>query len=135
MTEIEQRVAKQVQTLTEHVDRAFTEHMNKDDMTALPALFEQFSKDAQKQITALAQEVKHSLETSAPARPKLSLVATSPSTTKQEFDKGAFVRSCLTERPDIRNAEIIRLASEQGQNISSGYVSELRKAFTEEQSA
>jgi hypothetical protein len=40
MTEIEQRVARQVQTITEHVDRAVTEHMNKDNMAALPALFE-----------------------------------------------------------------------------------------------
>jgi hypothetical protein len=52
-----------------------------------------------------------------------------------DFNKGAFVRSCLTEHPGIRNAEIIRMASEQGQTISSGYVSDIRKAFLEEQTA
>jgi hypothetical protein len=52
-----------------------------------------------------------------------------------DFNKGAFVRSCLTEHPGIRNAEIIRMASEHGQTISSGYVSDIRKAFLEEQTA
>lgn len=134
MTEIEQSVTRQMQSLTEQVDRALTENTNKNDTTALPAMIEQLSQETQRQITTLAQEVKRSLET-VQARPKLSLVAappsTSPRTTEQEFDKGAFVRLCLTEHPDIRNAEIIRLASEQGQNISSGYVSDIRKAFEE----
>jgi hypothetical protein len=138
MTEIEQRVTKQVQAITEQVDRAFTEHTNKDDIVALPTLLEQFSQETQKQITALAQEVKHSLET-RPSRPKLSLMTSPPSitprTNEQEFDKGAFVRSCLTKHPGIRNAEIIRMASEQGQTISSGYVSDIRKAFLGEQTA
>ena len=52
-----------------------------------------------------------------------------------DFNKGALVRSCLTEHPGIRNAEIIRMASEHRQTISSGYVSDIRKAFLEEQTA
>ena len=138
MTEIEQRVTRQVQAITEHVDQVLTEHTNKGDIVALHTLLEQLSQETQKQITALAQEVKHSLET-RPSRPKLSLVTSPSSTTtrinEQEFDKGAFVRSCLTDHPGIRNAEIIRMANEQGQTISSGYVSDIRKAFLKEQTA
>ena len=52
-----------------------------------------------------------------------------------DFDKGAFVRSCLTEYPAIRNAEIKRKASELGHSISPGYISDIRKAFLEEQTA
>jgi len=52
-----------------------------------------------------------------------------------DFNKGAFVRSCLTEHPGIRNAEIIRMASELGHSISPGYMSDIRKAFAEEQTA
>ena len=40
-----------------------------------------------------------------------------------DFNKGAFVRSCFTKHPGIRNAEIMRVASEQGQTNSTGYVS------------
>jgi hypothetical protein len=46
-----------------------------------------------------------------------------------EFDKGDFVRSCLTEIPNIRNAEIQRRAEEMGQKISPAYISEIRKSF------
>jgi hypothetical protein len=49
-----------------------------------------------------------------------------------EFDKGAFVRSCLAEVPNIRNAEIQRRAEEIGQTISPAYISEVRKAFSGE---
>jgi hypothetical protein len=51
---------------------------------------------------------------------------TAPNT---EFDKGAFVRSCLTEIPNIRNADIQHRAEEIGQTISPAYISEVRKAF------
>jgi len=52
-----------------------------------------------------------------------------------DFDKGAFVHQCLHENPDIRNVEIQRKASELGHTISPGYISDIRKAFLEEQTA
>ena len=51
------------------------------------------------------------------------------------FEKAAFIRQMLIERPELRNSDIQRLAAEQGITISPAYMSELRKAFTEEQSA
>ena len=84
------------------------------------------------------QEVKATLEANT-VRPRLSLVGASPNisanTEISGFDKAAFVRSCLTEHPEMRNADIQRKANEQGVNISPAYISELRKAFLEEQSA
>ena len=64
--------------------------------------------------------------------PKERTVHRTPNT---ERDKGAFVRSCLTETPNMRNADIQRKASEQGLTISPAYISEVRKAFVKEQSA
>ncbi len=51
------------------------------------------------------------------------------------FEKAAFIRQMLIERPELRNADIQRLAAEQGITISPAYISELRKASTSEQSA
>jgi len=50
------------------------------------------------------------------------------------FDKGQFVRTCLTEHPSLRNSDIQRKAAEIGQSISPAYISETRKAFVEGQS-
>lgn len=46
-----------------------------------------------------------------------------------EFDKGAFVRQCLTEDPAMTIAAIQRKAAEFGQTIATSYISETRKAF------
>jgi hypothetical protein len=46
-----------------------------------------------------------------------------------EFDKGAFVRQCLTEDPAMTIAAIQRKAAEFGQTIAGSYISETRKAF------
>ena len=66
-------------------------------------------------------EVKAALEANVP-RPKLSLVTTSPNKSanmsESGFDKAAFVRSCLTEHPEMRNADIQRKATELGYTIS-----------------
>jgi hypothetical protein len=85
------------------------------------------------------QEVKTTIEANT-GRPKLALVESSgpkfvANTETNEFDKGAFVRSCLTEYPTIRNSEIQRKASELGHSISPGYISDIRKAYLEEQTA
>ncbi len=56
-------------------------------------------------------------------------------TNQSRFDKAAFIRQMLIERRELRNAEIQRLAAEQGIAISPAYISEIRKAFWEEQSA
>jgi len=58
-----------------------------------------------------------------------------PKTNSTESDKGAFVRRCLTETPNIRNTDIQRKAHEQGITISPAYSSEIRKAFLREQTA
>ena len=51
------------------------------------------------------------------------------------FEKGTFVRQCLTDNPNVHNADIKRQAAELGQEISASYISETRKAFFEEQTA
>jgi type III secretory pathway component EscS len=53
---------------------------------------------------------------------------------KREFDKGQFVRNCLSENPVMRNSDIQRKASTMGQSISPAYISETRKAFFERRS-
>jgi hypothetical protein len=57
------------------------------------------------------------------------------SKTSARFDKKAFVTKCISEHPEVRNAEIIRLAREKGFTLSSGYVSEVRHSLTDEYSA
>ncbi len=57
---------------------------------------------------------------------------TEANTSPNESDKGAFVRQCLRDHPDIRNAAIRRKAEEVGLTISASYISETRKAFSEE---
>jgi hypothetical protein len=49
-----------------------------------------------------------------------------------ENDKGAFVRQCLRDNPEIRNADIRRKAEAINLVISPSYISETRKAFFEE---
>jgi hypothetical protein len=56
-------------------------------------------------------------------------------TNQARFDKAAFIHQMLTVRPELRNADIQRLAAEQGITISPAYISETRKAFLEEQTA
>ncbi len=142
IAETEQRLSEHLtenvqvleRTFTERLERTSGDQVNAPDLTVLAALPAQ----VERQLRDLAQEVKASLE-AAPSRPKLSLVARDPkvsaNTSESGIDKAAFVRSCLTEHPEMRNADIQRKASEQGVNISPAYISELRKAFLEEQSA
>jgi hypothetical protein len=51
---------------------------------------------------------------------------------RNENDKGAFVRQCLRDNPEIRNADIRRMAEAANLVISPSYISETRKAFFEE---
>jgi hypothetical protein len=53
-------------------------------------------------------------------------------TAPNENDKGAFVRQCLRDNPEIRNADIRRKAEAINLIISPSYISETRKAFFEE---
>jgi hypothetical protein len=97
------------------------------ELAALPGLLER-----------LQQELQAAMEANT-AHPKLSVVeANSKHRTANhrtvganstKSDKGAFVRQCLTETPNIRNTDIQRKASEQGITISPAYISEIRKAF------
>lgn len=152
LTEIEQGISHQVtekfqlleRTLTEHLERVGSEQKTVIDLTpvhktlqehtralveiaALPALLEKHLKQA-------VQEIKEANAT----RPRLSLVGQfSPETehsvkaSESEPDKGAFVRACLTEHPEMRNSDIQRAASEQGITISPAHISQIRKAFEE----
>ena len=155
LSEIERRMSEHVaeklqsleQSLTERIEHLPTEQpaivdlspVNETlqahalalaDLAALPTVFE-------KQLRQAVQEVKEATVN----RPRLSLVGTLPKqdersvkASESETDKGTFVRSCLTEHPEWRNAEIQRAASEKGITISPAHISQIRKAF-EEQSA
>jgi hypothetical protein len=57
---------------------------------------------------------------------------TEANTTPNESDKGEFVRQCLRDHPEIRNADIRRKAEAINLIISPSYISETRKAFFEE---
>jgi hypothetical protein len=57
---------------------------------------------------------------------------TGTNTAPNENDKGAFVRQCLRDHPEMRNADIRRKAEAAKLMISPSYISETRKAFFEE---
>lgn len=115
------------------------------ELTALPALLEQLQQKVEAMREAHTKQ-QHHLSAANITRPKLSVVEVNTEqrtpnktpkerTLNTESDKGAFVRSCLAETPNIRNADIQRKASEQDMTISPAYISEVRKAFTREQTA
>lgn len=145
ITEIEQRMTETLQAFTERIERIPTErpispelaNLN-ETLQELPALLDRLTQTTHTQLRQVVQEVKTTVEANS-GRPKLALVESAPkfaaNTSTNEFDKGAFVRSCLTEYPNIRNREIQRKASELGHTISPGYISDIRKAFAEEQTA
>jgi hypothetical protein len=140
IAETEQRFTVTLQELTERIERTANGQEKSPDLAyitetlqGLPALFDKMTHATQTQLREAMQEVKTAVETNT-GRPKLALVETSKpasgaNTETQDFDKGAFVRSCLTEHPTIRNSEIQRKAGELGHTISPGYISDIRKAF------
>lgn len=149
IAETEQRMSEHLtetlqsleRTVTERIERIPTDHQamsQLSELAALPAQLERQAQASQAQIRAMLAEVKAALEANA-ARPRLALVDrtanSSANTGESGIDKAAFVRSCLTEHPEMRNADIQRKAAELGYTISPAYISELRKAFTEEQTA
>jgi hypothetical protein len=146
ITATEQRITASLEELTERIERTSNEQKASPGLTDitetlqnLPALLDKMAQVTQAQLRQAVQEVKTTVEANT-IRPNLALVESSEqksraNTKTNEFDKGAFVRSCLTEYPTIRNSEIQRKASELGHSISPGYISDIRKAFLEEQSA
>jgi hypothetical protein len=141
IAEAEQRITERLSETLRTLERTVTDHQNLQalaELTALPAQLERQAQATQAQLRGLMQEVKAALEANT-TRPRLALIERVPNsptnTSESGIDKAAFVRSCLTENPNIRNADIQRKASEQGVNISPAYISEVRKAFLEEQSA
>ncbi len=60
-------------------------------------------------------------------------VTSAPNTSGEPFDKREFIRECLREDPGVSISVIQQKALLHGQTIASGYVSEVRKAFFEEQ--
>jgi hypothetical protein len=128
-------------TVTERIERTSADHQAMPDLSelaTLPAQLERQAQAAQAQMRTMIQEMKAALEGSL-TRPRLALVErtanVSANTNESGFDKAAFVRQMFSEHPEMRNADIQRKAAELGVNISPAYISELRKAFTEEQSA
>ncbi len=150
---------------TEHLERTVSEHPTRTELAnisetvqthvrtltelaALPRLFEQLQQELQAVIEANTEQQQR-LSTLNIARPKLSVVEantehrTANRTPKDrthranstESDKGAFVRHCLSETPNMRNTDIQRKAREQGITISPAYISEIRQAFSREQTA
>jgi hypothetical protein len=134
IAETEHRITERLSETLQSLERTSTEHQNLPALAELTALPAQLERQTQAQLRVLMQEVKAALEANA-TRPRLALVERTPNMGESGIDKAAFVRSCLTDHPEMRNADIQRKASEQGVNISPAYISELRKAFTEEQSA
>ena len=153
-TERIQRTANRLSGhFTEQLERTVSEQANISEtlteLAALPALVEQLQQEvAAIKQAAHAEQQQHRMSPNM-TRPKLSVIEMhsehrTPNsvpnerthrTPNTESEKGAFVRSCLTETPSIRNADIQRKAGEQGITISPAYISEVRKAFTREQSA
>jgi hypothetical protein len=146
IAETEQRITTTLQELTERIERTANEQKTSPGLTditetlqSLPALLDKMAQATHTQLRQVMQEVKTTVEANT-GRPKLALVESPSSKSGEnietnEFNKGAFVRSCLTEYPTIRNSEIQRKASELGHTISPGYISDIRKAFLEEQTA
>ena len=140
--ETEQRITGTLQELTERIERTSNEQKSSPDLNfitetlqGLPALLDKMTQETHTQLRQVMQEVKTTVEANT-GRPKLAFVESPVSksgvnTETKEFDKGAFVRSCLTEYPTIRNSEIQRKAGELGHSISPGYISDIRKAFPE----
>ncbi len=134
---IQRTVAAQIAETEQRITERLSEHSISPalaELAALPAQVERQVQASQAQLRALMQEVKTALEANT-TRPRLALVERTPNTSESGIDKATFVRQMFTEHPEMRNADIQRKASEQGVNISPAYISELRKAFTEEQSA
>ncbi len=125
ITETEQRMSEHLTETLQSLERTVTERIERTSGDA---------QASQTQMRAMLQEMKAALEATT-ARPRLALVDRTVPAGESGMDKAAFVRQCFTEHPEMRNADIQRKASEQGVNISPAYISELRKAFTEEQSA
>ena len=145
LTETEQRLTERFtellqsleRTVTERIERTSTVHQDPpqlSELATLPAQLERQAQATQAQMSAMLHEMKAALEANA-ARPRLALVDRPANAGESGIDKAAFVRSCFTEHPEMRNAAIQRKASEQGITISPAYISELRKAFTGEQTA
>lgn len=135
ITETEQRMIAHLTETLQSLERTSGEHSTAlAELMALPAQLEHQAQATQVQMSTLLQEVKAVLEANA-TRPRLALVERTPNTSESSVDKATFVRSMFSEHPELRNADIQRKANEQGITISPAYISELRKAFTEEQSA
>jgi hypothetical protein len=143
LVQIEQSTKHQVYTVVEEVTSLKMTML--EQSKALPKLLErivnsdQFAQNQQRQLLApgfALREVNRTKTNEMNGGPNSSpnmVPNKSPNTetniVPNTFDKGAFVRQCLTETPNIRNAEIQRKANDINQAISAGYISDIRKAF------
>ncbi len=164
VAETERRLAEQfgeiAQRIVQHFDRTITEQLEQalsdntpalpnidfNAIAALPAQLTLLAQDTQAQLRAISQETLqaakgHQVQRTTGGQPKFTVIESKLSpkgganAEANIFDKGDFVRSCLSENPQVRNSEIQRLAAEHGVTISPAYISETRKAFFEDQEA
>jgi hypothetical protein len=107
-------------------------------LNALPASIEKALAHIKAELDETLQGLIGNASGSA-TRPKLSIVGNGVSTSVREegsaSGKKDFVYLMLTTHPEIRNTEIIQEARKQGITITSGYVSQIRKAFSGERTA
>ena len=121
MNILSERSANITETLEAHA-QTLTE------LATLPALLGRL----QREVKTYIEHQQHRTAVLKSARPKLSVVeANTERANTTESDKGAFVRSCLSETRTMCNADIQRKTSELGRAISPAYISEIRKAFFE----
>ena len=122
--QVQRTLSEHMYQLTERIERTAREHsaLHSEHATALSS---ERQRRAERNPANTPPNVRSLADRPAPRTPKR--------TANSDTDKGAFVRSCLTETPNIRNSDIQRKAAERGLTISPAYISETRKAFLEEQ--
>lgn len=125
--QIEESTQCQWRIVTEEVTRV---KVSLEEQTqALPKLAERIVNGERGRIPEVHRIVSPKVETEPnrgrKEKPNPS-VKTEPNT---EFNKGEFVRSCLTEDPNMSIGDIQRKAQVIGRSVTSSYISETRKAF------
>jgi hypothetical protein len=109
-----------------------------DFQASVQAMIERQNQQLPRQIDKQLERILSELRSSATETPTEIPAASKPSVPLREdaslgeFDKGQFVRGCLTENPQMTIGDIQRKAQEVGQSIASSYISDIRKAFRSE---
>lgn len=115
--------------LSERIDRTPNELLALPEISELAALPDVFERQLRITVTELKSSLKTNTETNKIVSSRLTSPKLPAVRTNTETNKGDFVRMCLSEHPEMRNSDIQRTASEQGIILSSGYISDIRKAY------